>query len=465
MPSTAEAPAPEKKPSPIEQARDQLHKVDKIKPVVDSELVGAGESPVDEEAQDLADALFGGSAVPLVAEAAAPGEAPERKVLDARQGVEDALRSKFIERMRQKAADAIADESWGGAEKRQHTRFIDDVPIERVHQILLAHGMEDFVEITDREAKKIKPFKDYVTKAGDSEEVRRRNQNINPGQMLRDHLAKQFGDVRKVYDETEAKINATINETLKKRKESTKRFGDALMQADELRHNDKAATVDFTAIMQNPEGTLQGIKELNRIVGKTKEIVAKRTYRDKESKAYLREVAYAVDVKDPVTGEKKRSDKEVVVEVWNIGRNGGNLLRSSLVKVDTVKDKEWQWKFGKGKLGILPNRHEVDEPVGIMEKKLIRNWFKPQLSEGVRNQLAAVDKSAIDASSRTTVDGGDGGGYGVTSHVGRHNAELLGYGKKKAKKIAKSPGIIEMLGARLFSNSNKISPKPAKKKR
>lgn len=466
MPKTAEAPAPEKKPSPLEIAEGYAGGNRKIKPAIDPEFLGAGGTLVKDEAKEMAKAMYRGEAVPLVAEAAQPGEAPKTRVIEARQQVEAALRPEFTKKMRQAAADAIADESWGGAEKRQKTRFIDDVPIERVYKILVDHGMQNFVEITDREAKKIKPFKDYVSEQGDSEEKLKRNLHIDAGEMLRRHLANQFEGVQKVYDEAEAKINATINETLKKRKESTKRFTDALGQADELRHGDKAGVVDFTAIMQNPEGTLQGIKELNRVVGKTKDIVAKRTYRDKQTKAYLREIAYAVEVDDPDhPGKKKISDKEVVVEVWNVGKKGGNLLRSSLVKVDTIKDKKWQWKLGAGKLKVLPNRHEVDKPVAVLEKKLIRNWFKPQLSKGVRDSLGSVNGTMITASNRAETEGGDMTGYTMTSHLGRHNARTLGYGEKKAKKIAKKPGIIEMLGARLFSGSEKMSTKVPKKKK
>jgi hypothetical protein len=451
MPRTAEAAPPEEKVKPHEVAESYVGSNDKITPAVEAELLAYQLEP--DEVEEMAERLHKGKEVPNVAEAA--DVAPKKAVKEARRAVEESIGVGLDHKMRDAAYDLITEDlkPTDAAQRIEREEIISKLPIEKVYKILVDHGMEDFVEITDREAARTEPYKSM---GGDF--------FIDAGQVLRSHLKDKFEGVQAAFDEAEKKINSTITDTLKKRKDATERFTQALDGADKLRHGDKAGVVDLTAIMQNPEGTIHAVKHLNKMTGKTKEIVAKRTYRDPVSKAYLREVAYAVDIKDPKTGEKKRSDKEVVVEVWNIGRNGGNLLRSSLVKVDTVKDKEWQWKFGQGKLGILPNRHEVDKPVGVNEKKLIRNWFKPQLSEGVRNQLKAVDKSAISASSRTTVDGGDGGGYGVTSHVGRHNAEMLGYGKKKAKKIAKSPGIIEMLGARMFSNSNKMTAKTAKKK-
>lgn len=449
MPSSpAVAPAPP--PAPHEVAEGYRGTNKDIAPKLEAELEAFLSDP--DEAVELAEKLHKGKEVPNVAEAVAI--APKKEVKEARKAVEKSIGDSFANEMREAATEVITEDlkPTDAAQRIERRQIIDELPIEKVYKILIDHGMENFIEITDREAARTEPYKSM---GGDF--------FIDAGQVLRSHLKDKFEGVQAAYDEAEKKINDTINGTLRKRKEATERFTAALDGADKLRRGDAAGAVDLTAIMQNPEGTIHAVKHLNKMTGKTKEIVAKRTYRDPATKAYLREVAYAVDIKDPKTGAKKRSDKEVVVEVWNIGRNGGNLLRSSLVKVDTVKGKEWQWKFGQGKLGILPNRHEVDKPIGVKEKKLIRNWLKPQLSEGVRNQLAGVDKSAIEASNRTSVDGGDGGGYGVTSHVGRHNAELLGYGKKKAKKIAKRPGIIEMLGARMFSNSNKMSTKSSKK--
>lgn len=465
MPRTAEAAPPEgavdppestevEKPkySPVEEAERYLGANQKPELNVAPELLVAQDDP--DEAETMRRRLYKGKEVPNVAGAVeSKSEAPKQKVLDARRRVEESIGKDFDEQMRDAAAEAIAEDDWGPAETRDKTRFIDDVPIEKVYQILVKHGMDKFIEITDREAARIKPYKNM---GGDF--------MIDPGQVLRSHLKDKFEGVQKVFDEAETKINATVNETLKKRKDATDNFIKALAAADDLRHSDGAASVDLTAIMHNPEGTIAAVKHLNKIVGKTNDIIAERTYRDAGTRSYMREIAYAVEVTDPDTGEKKPSDKEVVVELWNVSKKGGNLMRSSLVKVDTVKRKEWQWKLGKGKYGILPNKHEVNRPVGLIEDKLVRNWFRPQLSEGVRDGIGAVSKLTITASNREDSEGGDMAGYALTSHVVQHNARKLGYDDKLVKKVGKRPGLIEMLSARLFSDSTKMSGAKASKK-
>ena len=311
--------------------KEMKHTNKKMKPAIDAELLAAEKAPG--EAKEMAKDMFKGKEVAGVSEATTAAEAPKQRVADARAAVERSIRPEFDKKMREAAAEAVTKKGDKVKTTLKKAKLIDDVPIEQVYALLQKHDADKFKEITDREARKVEP---YRSMSGDM--------YIDAGQILRNDLKDKFDSIQGVYDEVENEIAGKITGVLKKRHDATEALINARRQASELRAGDSACKVDLTALMSNPEGTTHAAKHLADIVGKTNTILSERTYRDPETKAYLREVSYAVDVVDPATGRPRRSDKEVVVEVWNVGKKGGNLLRSSLVKVDTGKGKEWQWK-------------------------------------------------------------------------------------------------------------------------
>ena len=247
--------------------KEMKHTNKKMKPAIDAELLAAEKAPG--EAKEMAKDMFKGKEVAGVSEATTAAEAPKQRVADARAAVERSIRPEFDKKMREAAAEAVTKKGDKVKTTLKKAKLIDDVPIEQVYALLQKHDADKFKEITDREARKVEP---YRSMSGDM--------YIDAGQILRNDLKDKFDSIQGVYDEVENEIAGKITGVLKKRHDATEALINARRQASELRAGDSACKVDLTALMSNPEGTTHAAKHLADIVGKTNTILSERTYRD-----------------------------------------------------------------------------------------------------------------------------------------------------------------------------------------
>ncbi|MCA9339743.1 MAG: hypothetical protein KDA17_02420, partial [Candidatus Saccharibacteria bacterium] len=158
---------------------------------------------------------------------------------------------------------------------------------------------------------------------------------IDGGDVLIADLEAHFGEMSERLGEAHAERKEAATGFVKKRMDATQAFIDARQQVNSLRVEGKAGAADITALAGNIEGTYEAANTLNKLVNKGDRAISRRTFKDPETGARIIEIVYPVMEKKTVGKGfvMEQSKKEAIVEHWNASKDGGEMIRSTLVKV------------------------------------------------------------------------------------------------------------------------------------
>lgn len=460
MSATTEAPPGKREGAATKETYQSAKFVDSLR----AELV-----PVDNEDADRVEALDPDVRAHLdsvVEEGAREREAAAQK---ARMEVElyggktvlrDRLRDALEEELRahatEKAVSSLPDDRVDAAmiadtrsrvndELNTHelSRLVDEATLDKVYEKLKAIAPDRLSAIIKQLASEM-PEYSFGSKM------------LDGAQVLEADLMDKFHDLSTKIEASHSKRRETRKGFLAQREQTTKQFIAARRGIDNARKDGGETAVDITAMHDNIEGTYEASKEMNSQINKGS-LVSRRKFWDAETKTHIIELVYQVK-----NDSGKVDPKEAVVEHWNGSKDGGELIRSTYIRVDkeTVKGG-LQLKFWKG-------RKQVERDAkAIKTRKLPIGRFKYDLTENARSEMSTIDASTIEASRRTdkSVDGLKGrkaaraklngrmmGAMGLSSNEARR-ASGMGQGRTKS--------FLQDLAERMFYSSSKINNKKA----
>lgn len=284
---------------------------------------------------------------------------------------------------------------------------------------------------------------------------------IDGGDVLIADLEHEFKQMsEKLGDAHERKKEAATG-FVKKRIDATQAFIDARQKVNDMRLEGKAGAADITALAGNIEGTYEAANVLGKLVQKGDKAISRRTFKDPETGATIIELVYPVMEKKSLGKGSimEKSKKEVVVEHWNGSKDGGEMIRSTLVRVDKKEVKRPQWKVWKG-------LKTVERPADATSAKWnLWSKYDHKLSKAARKELDPLSSGSIEASRRSESRYGGLKGRRATSALmaGRLGSNL-GLGSTEASKLARSDkrrpvGFFRSLYDNFFNNASKISKK------
>lgn len=284
---------------------------------------------------------------------------------------------------------------------------------------------------------------------------------IDGGDVLIADLEHQFAQMSERLGEAHTQRKEAATGFVKKRIDATQAFIDARQKVNDMRLEDGAGAADITALAGNAEGTYEAASSLDKIVNKGDKAISRRTFKDPETGARILEIVYPV-MEKKMLGRgfiMEKSKKEAVVEHWNASKDGGEMIRSTLVRVDKREVKRPQWRVWKG-------LKTVEKPANVVSssKNLLSRYDK-KLSKAAREQLDPLSSGSIEASRRSTDEHGGLKKWRATSAVmsGRMGANL-GVSSAEAAKLSKSGkrrpiGFLQSIYDNMFNNASKISRK------